>query len=44
MGELTPVVEIDGRVIGSGSMGPITKAIMDEWRTRTNTEGTPLPF
>lgn len=33
MGELTPVTMIDGRVIGSGSRGPITKRLQDLYRT-----------
>ena len=33
MGELTPVVEIDGRVIGIGERGDITKRLQDAYRT-----------
>ena len=29
--ELTPIKEIDGRVIGSGSIGPITKKLQDKF-------------
>jgi branched-chain amino acid aminotransferase len=29
--ELTPVSEVDGRVIGSGKMGPITRKIQAEF-------------
>jgi len=33
--EVIPVVEVDGRVIGSGKPGPITQAIRAEFRRRT---------
>jgi len=33
MGELTPVTWIDGRVIGDGSVGPITKQLQHIYRT-----------
>ena len=33
MGELTPVTEIDGRIIGSGSRGEVTKRLQDVYRT-----------
>lgn len=29
--EVTPVVELDGRVIGSGQRGPVTKALQDRY-------------
>jgi protein-lysine N-methyltransferase EEF2KMT len=32
MGELTPVTMIDGRVIGSGALGPITKRLQDAYK------------
>ena len=32
MGELTPVTMIDGRVIGSGVLGPITKLLQDAYK------------
>jgi branched-subunit amino acid aminotransferase/4-amino-4-deoxychorismate lyase len=45
MGELTPVNEIDGRMIGSGVFPDVVlAAIMHEYRALTETEGTPLPF
>lgn len=44
MGELSPVVDIDGRVIGSGKPGPVTSLIQAEFRKLTETEGVPIPF
>lgn len=35
MGELTPVIEIDGRVIGNGCSGEIFKQIQDHYRQLT---------
>lgn len=39
MGELTPVTMIDGRIIGSGSRGPITKQLQDIYSTAPEREG-----
>ena len=44
MGELTPVIEIDGRVIGDGEIGELTKRLMGIFRARTEVAGEPLPF
>ena len=44
MGELSPVLEVDGRVIGEGTAGPITCRLRDIYWEKTRTEGTPLPF
>ena len=33
MGELTPVRKIDGRIIGCGSRGPVTKQLQDVYQT-----------
>jgi protein-lysine N-methyltransferase EEF2KMT len=45
MGELTPVVNIDGRIIGSGCRGPITEQLQAAYQTLPEREGwaTPLP-
>jgi len=44
MGELAPVLEVDGRIIGNGEAGPMTRRMQDlHWR-RTSQEGEPLPF
>jgi len=39
MGELASVTEIDGRVIGDGSPGPLTKRLSDLYRALTAGEG-----
>lgn len=44
MGELTPVVEIDGRQIGNGEPGPLTARLTEIFKAKTETEGEPLPF
>jgi branched-chain amino acid aminotransferase group I len=43
MGELTPVLEVDGRAIGSGAPGPITGRLRELFRARTRSDGEPLP-
>eukprot|EP00597_Dinobryon_sp_UTEXLB2267_P003151 CAMPEP_0170074942 /NCGR_PEP_ID=MMETSP0019_2-20121128/12168_1 /TAXON_ID=98059 /ORGANISM="Dinobryon sp., Strain UTEXLB2267" /LENGTH=470 /DNA_ID=CAMNT_0010285593 /DNA_START=444 /DNA_END=1856 /DNA_ORIENTATION=+ len=49
MGELTPVVEIDGRQIGPSEggvrlgAGPVTRLIQEAYRDLTATTGYPLP-
>lgn len=44
MGELSPVLEIDGRTIGSGAVGPVTTRLRDAYWEKTRTEGESLPF
>ncbi len=44
MGELSPVLEVDGRSIGGGEPGPVTRRLQELFRLRTRTEGEPLPF
>jgi len=44
MGELVPAVEIDGRTIGEGSIGPMTERLRNLHRELTETSGEPLPF
>jgi len=44
MGELAPVLEVDGRTIGDGAIGPVTRRLRALYAERTATEGTPLPF
>lgn len=39
MGELTPVVEIDGARIGAGAIGPVTTRLIGFFRELTETEG-----
>lgn len=44
MGELSPVLEVDGRTIGGGSPGPLTHRLRELYGRRARSEGTPLPF
>ena len=44
MGELSPVLEIDGRRIGGGSAGAMTLRLLDLYRDKAAREGEPLPF
>jgi len=40
--EIVPVVRIDGRVIGSGKPGPITRQLEDEYHALTKVSGEPI--
>ena len=40
MGELAPVLEVDGRVIGDGKPGPMTHRLSELYAARTAREGT----
>jgi len=40
--EIAPIVVIDGRKIGDGRPGEVTKKLMDEFRKLTETEGVPI--
>jgi branched-chain amino acid aminotransferase len=42
MGGLAPVSQIDGRRIGNGSPGPVTKRLMDAFADLTARTGTPI--
>jgi branched-chain amino acid aminotransferase len=42
MGGLAPVVAVDGRTIGDGTPGPVTKRLTDLFADLTATTGTPL--
>lgn len=44
MGELTPVLEADGRVIGDAKVGPMTSRLQKLHRDFAYETGTPLPF
>jgi branched-chain amino acid aminotransferase group I len=44
MGELTPVLEADGRIIGDGSVGEVTKRLQKLHREYAFEHGSPLPF
>lgn len=43
MGELTPVVKVDGRVIGDGRVGPVTQQLQTAYRKLTEDSGVPIP-
>ncbi len=40
--EVGPIVTIDGRTIGSGRPGPITRQLMSAFKTATSQSGTPI--
>jgi branched-chain amino acid aminotransferase len=42
--ELIPVVKIDGRVIGTGKPGPVTKSLVQRYRALTQVSGEPIGF
>lgn len=42
MGEIVPVVEVDGRAIGSGERGPLTDRLCELFAALTATEGVPV--
>lgn len=44
MGELTPVLEADGRQIGDGKAGALTRRLQQLHREFAYEHGTPLPF
>ncbi|MBI1929825.1 branched-chain-amino-acid transaminase [Candidatus Poribacteria bacterium] len=44
IGELTPVLEVDGRRIGSGDIGSLTQRLQHLYVELTAHEGEPLPF
>lgn len=44
MGELTPVREIDGRQIGDGNIGPVTKQLQAAYAKLAEHEGETIPF
>lgn len=42
MGELAGVIRLDGRTIGSGEIGPLTRRLSELFAKRTAVEGTPI--
>lgn len=44
LGELVPIVEVDGRCIGDRRIGPVTQELRNLYAERTRNEGEPLPF
>ncbi|KAE8010159.1 hypothetical protein FH972_006549 [Carpinus fangiana] len=43
MGELTPAVKIDGRIIGNGQVGPVTLRLQNVYKKMTEESGVPIP-
>jgi len=39
---VAPVTKIDGRIIGDGKPGPITRDLMAAFKELTQTTGTPI--
>jgi branched-chain amino acid aminotransferase len=42
MGELAPVLAVDGRTVGAGVAGPVTRRLTGLFRERVAVEGTPV--
>ena len=40
--EVVPVVKIDGRVIGDGVPGPLTRQLVEKYHALTNVSGEPI--
>jgi branched-chain amino acid aminotransferase len=40
--EIVPVIKIDGRVIGDGKPGRLTKDLVKNFRAKVASEGTPI--
>ena len=40
--ELIPVVKIDGRVIGTGKPGPVTRSLVQQYKALTQVSGEPI--
>ncbi|XP_014518571.1 branched-chain-amino-acid aminotransferase-like protein 2 [Vigna radiata var. radiata] len=43
MGELSPVVKVDGRIIGNGEVGAITRRLQAAYKKLTEGSGIPIP-
>ncbi|KAK1584166.1 hypothetical protein Q3G72_030457 [Acer saccharum] len=44
MGELSPAVQIDGRIIGDGKVGPVTRRLQNAYKILTKDAGVPIPL
>ncbi len=40
--ELIPVIKVDGRVIGTGKPGPVTRQLIEKYRAVVNSTGEPI--
>jgi len=38
--EIIPVVEVDGREVGQGKPGPVTRSFLEKFRAKVSVEGT----
>ncbi len=43
MGELSHVIELDGRQIGDGALGPVTSQLQALYAQKTSNEGVAIP-
>lgn len=43
MGELSPVIKIDGRIVGDGQVGPITRRLQNAYKNLWKDSGVPIP-
>lgn len=43
MGELSPILEVDGRTIGNGKPGPVTNHLREQYAKHTAEQGEPIP-
>ncbi|XP_020553150.1 branched-chain-amino-acid aminotransferase-like protein 2 isoform X2 [Sesamum indicum] len=43
MGELSPVIKIDGRIVGNGRVGPVTQRLQKAYANLTAESGVPIP-
>ncbi|XP_022896345.1 branched-chain-amino-acid aminotransferase-like protein 1 [Olea europaea var. sylvestris] len=43
IGELSPVVKIDGRIVGDGCVGPVTRRLQSAFKKLTAESGVPIP-
>jgi branched-subunit amino acid aminotransferase/4-amino-4-deoxychorismate lyase len=43
MGELSHVIELDGRQIGDGALGPVTSQLQARYAKTTSSEGVEIP-
>ncbi|KAG5244873.1 branched-chain-amino-acid aminotransferase protein [Salix suchowensis] len=43
MGELTPAVKIDGREVGDGQVGPVTRRLQNAYKKLPEESGVPIP-
>ncbi|XP_009604891.1 branched-chain-amino-acid aminotransferase-like protein 1 isoform X1 [Nicotiana tabacum] len=44
MGELSPVVKIDGRIIGDGRVGPVTQRLQNAYKKLAEESGVSIPI